>query len=858
MVSFLDFFKNEPKERESLHPKERGATGTANFSGYYDEEYLQKIRDLDGIDLYDEMRRSDAQVKMLLSVVKNPILSASWGVQPVDDSDEEKEIAAFAEHVLFHDIGYKDGSKEKTFRQFMREALTMIEFGHSVFEVVHKVVMNNPKFGNYIGLSDLSWRSPKTIYEWHLARNGSLDCIRQVTQGDIAVDVKIPAKNLLVLTNELEGSNYQGISALRSIYGNHFRKTLFRKFQAVGIERASSGVPMGEIDDAIRTGGNFETQWAAFKKMLQRFAANQQNYIALEKGFKVSELKLSHDPEKVQKAIDGENIEMTKSFLANFMELGLTGGGSYSLGSDLSDIFLSSIQTVADEVAECLDRKVMRKIIRAKYGDRDFYPKTYAAGINDKAGKELAEVVKMLVEAGAIRTGERLERHLSKLYKFPDVEREQDEEDSPSEDDPNNPASGDSEDDPTAEDDQEDAELSALPDSVFFDEGTINLKPPKQAIENAKKAIRWRKQYPKETKGAGTAVGWARARQIANGGQLSPKTVKRMASFNRHRKNAAVDPEFKNTPWKDKGYLMWLAWGGTAGIDWALRKSKEIDSKLSENLTLAEKKNKKVGEFIGKNAKNLSKIMREGLTESASRFRVDVQDSLESGESRSKVLKIKMPNAKDYEADLLNFLIDLSDRALKDVANEVNPSKKFADIDDLPKKTRQRLLAQIALLASTQFEEIEKISYFFLNQNFDSEASVDDTLEELSRMHEQEIDKSKYDVAAVNAVSNAVNGVRNDFFQSPDVLDDIESFVFVNPDPKSPICQHLTGRVFSKEEYAKSPFLPPLHHNCKSTIRAQTKGDPDNLPISKEGLEVTADGEDKEKIMKSKQFTECC
>jgi len=141
-----------------------------------------------------------------------------------------------------------------------------------------------------------------------------------------------------------------------------------------------------------------------------------------------------------------------------------------------------------------------------------------------------------------------------------------------------------------------------------------------------------------------------------------------------------------------------------------------------------------------------------------------------------------------------------------------------------------------------------------MNQHLDADDDIDASMDELSRIHEQEIAKPRYDVAAVNAVSGSVNGIRNDIFQEPDVLEDIESFVFVNPDPKSPICQHLAGRVFSKEDYAKSPYLPPLHHNCKSTIRAQTKGDPDNLPLSPDGLKITATGEEGAKIEKSKVF----
>ena len=37
-----------------------------------------------------------------------------------------------------------------------------------------------------------------------------------------------------------------------------------------------------------------------------------------------------------------------------------------------------------------------------------------------------------------------------------------------------------------------------------------------------------------------------------------------------------VNPEFKSTPWKDRGYVAWLGWGGSTGIAWAQRKLKSI------------------------------------------------------------------------------------------------------------------------------------------------------------------------------------------------------------------------------------------------------------------------------------------
>ena len=98
---------------------------------------------------------------------------------------------------------------------------------------------------------------------------------------------------------------------------------------------------------------------------------------------------------------------------------------------------------------------------------------------------------------------------------------------------------------------------------------------PKSATNNAKKVLEWKDKYGSEVKGM-TSVGWARARQLSSKRKLSYETIARMAAFNRHRENSAIDPKYKSTPWKDRGYVAWLGWGGTSGINWAIRKAESI------------------------------------------------------------------------------------------------------------------------------------------------------------------------------------------------------------------------------------------------------------------------------------------
>ena len=113
------------------------------------------------------------------------------------------------------------------------------------------------------------------------------------------------------------------------------------------------------------------------------------------------------------------------------------------------------------------------------------------------------------------------------------------------------------------------------------------FKAPDSVAKNAQQALDWREKYPKETARAGTQVGWIRARQLANQENISEDTINRMVSFfARHEKNKEIADEYKDEPWKDNGYLMWLAWGGDEGWTWAERIKEEINNQYKKSYNM--------------------------------------------------------------------------------------------------------------------------------------------------------------------------------------------------------------------------------------------------------------------------------
>lgn len=95
---------------------------------------------------------------------------------------------------------------------------------------------------------------------------------------------------------------------------------------------------------------------------------------------------------------------------------------------------------------------------------------------------------------------------------------------------------------------------------------------PQGATNNARRMLEWREKYGRDVVDAGTPTGWQRANQLANREAISLDTVKRINSFlARHKDNAKIDPQYKNEPWKDRGYVAYNLWGGEAMVSWANR-----------------------------------------------------------------------------------------------------------------------------------------------------------------------------------------------------------------------------------------------------------------------------------------------
>jgi hypothetical protein len=96
----------------------------------------------------------------------------------------------------------------------------------------------------------------------------------------------------------------------------------------------------------------------------------------------------------------------------------------------------------------------------------------------------------------------------------------------------------------------------------------LDLRPTESMANNARRGLELRREFGR----GGTAVGVARARDLANRKDLSPETVGRMYSFFSRHEVDKKGKDFNNPERPSNGKIAWLLWGGDSGYAWARSK----------------------------------------------------------------------------------------------------------------------------------------------------------------------------------------------------------------------------------------------------------------------------------------------
>ena len=477
--------KTEPSvPLNKAYPRaELGDAGTRILHGIIAEEYNSNLQGIEGIKMYDEMRKNDGTVRAAILAITLPIIRAKFFVNPATDDQEAKDVANFVEHALFDWL-------DSTWEDLVRQALLMIPFGVMLFEKVYETKDHEGK--TYVTLAKLAPRLPKSILKWELEdRTFGIQQIRQ--DGVLA---QIPGSKLLIFVNEREGDNWWGTSFLRGAYKHYYYKNTFYRVDTLAFERQGLGIP--KVTMPV---GYTESDEKKAANAMQNLRANEAAYLLLPNGYEAEFMNMgastTRDPTN---SINHHNKEILQSVLAQFLELGATksGSGSRALSQDHSDLFLKALESVASNLISTINKSLIPELVDLNFSDISVYPVLDYSGISKVDIAALGTAYGQLVTAGAISPTNDDQQYLRAAMGLP--ARTQEDIESDANDDPSSEELEDHADIEDVTDDtvEEDAEKKGqtAKDNKTVDNAAKNKKPaPTDAKKKASHTHRFKRTF---------------------------------------------------------------------------------------------------------------------------------------------------------------------------------------------------------------------------------------------------------------------------------------------------------------------------------------------------------------------------
>lgn len=400
-----------PPVPPALLPVVIGDSGTQRYGGFFREEYSSDWSDnARRVQIVEEMRRGDGTVAQGLKAVKAPMLAAEYEVECGSDDPKDQEIEEWVRQNVFNmDISWKN---------FLRQALTYLEFGYSVFEQCYKVGPDGK-----IWLKKLAPRIQDSILKWKLD-DGSRGVV-QLLRTDEAVNysVQIPIRKCLVLTNDMEGDDITGIPLIRAAYKHYYIKNNLYQIAAISAERYGVGVPSITLPP-----GAGDAEKRAAEGIVANLRSNQESHII--KPSKEWEIEIitpkgsQGSSQDIKSQIDHHDRMILQSMLCGFLNLGSTDTGSFALSKDQHSFFLTFVQDRVAYFVEEFNSQVIKPLVDLNFGKRLVYPKLVFTNLGELDKAAMATWLKTLSDAQMIKIDAKMTEWVHNNFQLPPLTEE--------------------------------------------------------------------------------------------------------------------------------------------------------------------------------------------------------------------------------------------------------------------------------------------------------------------------------------------------------------------------------------------------------------------------------------------------
>ena len=402
---------------------ETGRSGLTRFGGYIYQDPLRELANWPtACKVYEEMGSNSAIVGTLLFAIKSLCRSTKWKVHPCSQKAEDLEVAEFVESCLFKDM-------DVPFAEVVNEALTMLQYGWALSEVVYKNV------GGRIGIKKIALRAQSSLFMWIFAedgnRKGDLIAMRQLSPPDFKL-TDIPLHKCLLFRTDSTADNPQGKSILRNAVRSWKFKSQIEILEGVGAERDLAGLPIVKVPAALLTGKDAETIAAkdSYYKLATDVRRDAKEGVVLpsecwpDTSTRMYDIELLSAGGKKQINVDAVirryDLAILSTVLADFVMIGHEGNGSHALHTAKTDVFMAAIEAYLDIIAETINRHLIPRLLQLNPEFTGETPKLIHSPIAGTDLTVLGNYIKSLKFSGVpIERSEQMVEHLHTVADLP-------------------------------------------------------------------------------------------------------------------------------------------------------------------------------------------------------------------------------------------------------------------------------------------------------------------------------------------------------------------------------------------------------------------------------------------------------
>lgn len=396
--------------------------GTSLVAGIVRDDHNADLWGKRGILAASKMRRTDAQVRAVTTLIGLPIRSAHWFVTPPDNpSTAEKEATEAFELNLM-------GGMESSFDALIHEGVLAAYYGFRIPEIVWE------ERDGYIRIRKIASRNAELVERWLMDENGVVIGYLYVGLRPIGAGLEpyvwgtsayqripVPLKHkTLHFAYEQENENPEGFGLWRSMYPHWYIKQALYKIISIGVERSLLGVPYAETPAGARPSDRDSMQ-----AILANLRAAEDGAFTLPAGWIVKWFESGKNPVDAMPYVQHHNVMIAQGALAQFLNLGQTSAGTQSLADTHAKLFLEAMDGIASWIETTINEQLCRPWTQFNFGPGVRPPILKHRRIAARSLDAMALALTTLVSGELVHPVVQDEEYIRELAELPSVPIEQ-------------------------------------------------------------------------------------------------------------------------------------------------------------------------------------------------------------------------------------------------------------------------------------------------------------------------------------------------------------------------------------------------------------------------------------------------